>query len=256
MIKQSKNNKKNSKGHLPLWITLSVLLLVAILFFTLALPAIRRSNAERAAFEAPQMPYEVPGFTMLENVSGSTFDNGLQVLCVGRYSGAYLEDGSDEQIRDVLSIVVRNTTDSLIEYGCIEVPCGRNSSAVFEFSGLPARSSVLVQEKNRMTWSEKQKLSKALCTQIALPTDLVLDFDRDFKLYPSDGVINAENISDTDFTQDVSVFYKNFEFGLFMGGITYRARFSGGIRSGEIAQSLQKHYHSQTGAILYMSYGD
>lgn len=256
MIKQSKNNKKSSKRLLPLWITLSALLLAAILFFTLALPAIRRSNAERAAFEAPQMPYEVPGFTMLENVSGSTFDNGLQVLCVGGYTGTYLEDGSDEQIEDVLCIVVYNNSDHLVEYGSIEIPCGKQSPAVFEFSGLPAKSSVLVQEKNRMLRSDKQKYSKPICKEIALPVDIVTDFGNDFRLFPNDGVINAENISDRDYTNDVSVFYKNFQFGLFMGGITYRARFSGGIRAGAMAQCLQKHYLLETSAILYMSYGD
>ena len=254
MSAQKKTNQ-TGKIHPLFWIIPAALLIAAALFFTLILPAIQRSRAEQSVFEEPQMPFDVPGFSMLDNVSGSTFDNGLQVLCVGTYTGAYLEDGSDEQIRDVLSLVVRNNTDSLVEYGCIELPCGK-SSAFFEFSGLPARSSVLVQEKTRMIWKNSLKPSKAVCTEVALPVDLVFDFDTDFRLYPSDGVINAENISETDFTQDVSVFYKNFEFGLFMGGITYRARFSGGISSGAMAQSLQKHYKTDTSAILYMSYGE
>lgn len=238
----------------------AIVSLTLALIFALCLFTGCRKDAKKEAPQgteaAPEMPYSVPGFAMLNGISGITFDNGLQVLCAGTYSGYYLEDGSDEQIENVLCIVVKNNGTSLVEYGQIELPLGKNT-ANFEFSGLPVGAAVLVQEKNRMTADSDTKTGNSfVCISAALPAALVFDFGNDFELYPDDGVLNIKNISDRDFTSDVSVFYKNFENGLFMGGITYRARFSGGIKAGEYAQSMQMHFWNDTSAILYMSYAD
>lgn len=249
-----KREKKNRRDFL-IALALLLALVAAILVIVFVLPKNPGKVAENdPTKQAPEMPYEVPGFAVLEDVNGTTFDNGLSVLCCGTYSGFYLEDGSDEQVKDVLSIVVRNDGTSLVEFGVIELALGKQT-AIFEFSGLPVGSAVLVQEKNRLTDTGNIKKASFECTQCALPGAIVLDFSNDFELYADDGVVNMKNISGADITTDVSVFYKNFEYGLFMGGITYRARVSGGIKAGEIGQALQNHFWADTSAVLYMSYG-
>ncbi len=250
MSKNVRKNDKKAKREFIIALILIVALLAAIAFFAFVLPAL---TARQTPQLAPSMPYNVPGFTMLEDVSGAEFDNGLSVLCTGRFSGVYYEDGSDEQVKDVLAIVVYNGGDSLVEYGNIDVSVG-GKTASFTFSGLPAGSAVLVQEKNRTTY-DGQKFGSFDCTEYARPTSLILDFGNDFDLNATDGVINAENISGSDITTDVHVFYKNFEYGLFLGGITYRATFAGGIKAGQVGQSLTTHFWYDTSAILYMSYG-
>lgn len=215
-----------------------------------------QKEAPQGTESAPEMPYEIPGFTVLDGIEGISFDNGLQVLCAGTFSGFYLEDGSDEPINDVLCIIVKNNGTSLAEYGQIELPLGEQTAS-FEFSGLPVGAAVFVQEKNRLTVDKNLKVDGAfVCKGLALPGSIVMDFGNDFELYPDDGVLNIKNISGKDYTSDVSVFYKNYENGLFMGGITYRARFSGGIKAGEYAQSMQKHFWNDTSAILYMAYAN
>lgn len=254
MENSSKKSQKKSRNEFLIALALLLALIAAVIVIVFVLPKLNKTPAkDRQNAAAPEMPFEVPGFTMLDELDGIRFDNGLQVLCAGTYSGAYLEDGSDEQVKDVLTVVVKNTGSSLVEYGVIELPYGRKT-AIFEFSGLPVGSAVLVQEKNRLTWSKGQKCKEFSCTECALPGSIVLDFGSDFELYPSDGVMNVKNISGADISGDVSVFYKNFEYGLFMGGITYRARISGGIAAGQIGQSMQKHYYDDTSAILYMAY--
>ncbi len=249
MQKNTQKTKKKNREFL-IALLLLVALFAAIAFFAFVLPAV---TSRQTPQNAASMPYNVPGFTMLEDVPGTEFDNGLSVLCTGKFSGVYYEDGSDEQIKDVLSIVVYNGSDTLVEYANIDLSVG-GQTASFVFSGLPAGSAVLVQEKNRMTW-DGQKIGAFDCTELARPASLIFDFGNDFELNASDGVINAKNISDTDIMTDVHVFYKNFEYGLFMGGITYRATFAGGIKAGEIGQSLTSHYWFDTSAILYMTYG-
>lgn len=246
--------KKNrsEKAKRDTWIVLGFMLLlviaVLVLLFTASkdeLPEVEKAGAE--------MPFDVPGFTVLKEAPFGDLNEKFSVACMGTYSGTYVEDGSNEQVTDVLTIVVKNISSDLVEYGLITVDCG-GETATFELSALPAGSYALVMEKNRLTYDNTMVLSKPICEQYAEPNNLITDFGNDFNVYPSDGVINIENISGRDIESDVSLFYKNYEYGLFIGGITYRARFSGGIKAGEIAQCMQQHYSLEKSAIMYMSY--
>lgn len=232
-------------------------MILALFLMVCAFTGCRKTVKERAHMDneaAPEMPYSVPGFNMNESIYGTTFDNGLQVLCAGSYSGAFLEDGTDEQVTDILAIIVRNNGSSLVEYGKIELPLSDKRTATFIFSGLPVGASILIQESSRMQLGEARDKSAFVLSECALPGTIVLDFGNDFEIYTDDGVLNIRNISGSDITSDVSVFYKNFEYGLFMGGITYRARFTGGVKADDIVQALQNHFWVDTSAILYMSY--
>lgn len=254
MEKRAEEKAKKSRIEFLIALALLLVLIAAIVVIAVVLPkAKNKASSNESARQLAEMPFEVPGFTILDEIDGTTFDNGLKVLCAGKYSGAFLEDGEDNQVTDVLTLVVQNTSSTLIEYGVIELSCGKQT-ATFEFSGLPVGSAVLVQEKNKLIWKDGMKHSDFSCPACALPGTIVLDFGEDFQIFTDDGVINIQNISDKDYTEDVSVFYKNYEYGLFMGGITYRARFTGGVPAGEFSQSMQKHYYYDTSTILYMSY--
>lgn len=250
MSYQSKRNNAKRDTWIVIGFAVFVLLFAAgmILFFSLKNDP--QTEIEKAV---PEMPYEVPGFTMLDTAPCGDLNKSLSVSCMGTFSGAFVEDGSDEQIQNVLALVVRNTGEELLEYGLITAECD-GEAVTFEFSGLPAACSVLVMEKNRTVYDGSAEIAELSCEQMAMPVDIVLDFENDFSLYPSDGVINLENISGSDFESDISVYYKNFEYGLFLGGITYRARFSGGMEDGQMKQSVQPHYSLEKSAILYMSY--
>lgn len=246
--------KSKRTSNRDTWIVLGfmlvVLLIIGALIFYFVSPDKELPEVETVGAE---MPYDVPGFTILKNAPYGEVNDTFKVLCMGTYSGAFVEDGTDEQVTDVLSIVVTNTGDCLMEYGLITVNCGE-TTATFEFTGLPAAESVLVMEKNRTTYDDSMKLSDLTCVQYAEPSVLVMDFGNEFAVYSSDGFINIENISGRNFQSDVSLFYKNSDFGLFIGGITYRARFSGGIMAGETKQCMQQHYSAEKSVIMYMSY--
>lgn len=250
-MNKTTQKKKNSRREFLIALLLLLVLLAAVA--TVVLLRQCEVSAPDDARQAPELPYDVPGFTMLEDIDGARFDNGLSVLCAGKYSGMYYEDGTDEQVTDVLSVIIRNDGSSLVEYGVIELPVGKQTAS-FSFSGLPAGAAVLVQAQDRFVWSDGMKHKSFTCTDFALPTSVILDFGADFEIYPADGVLNVKNITNADISGDVSVFYKNFDNNLFMGGITYRARFTGGISAGQYAQSMQSHYYLDTSAILYMAY--
>lgn len=245
--KKQNTDKRDTLIVIGLAVLVIAVVVGAVFFFT-------REERTKAVSAVPEMPFEVPGFTMLEKAPCGDVNDSLYAFCMGTYSGAFVEDGTDEQVQDVLAIVIKNVGNEPVEYGQLTAKY-RGKPVEFDFSGLPATGSVLVMEKNRTVYSGSGKITDLSCEQMAMPVDLVFDFENDFRLYPSDGVINIENISGRDFEDDVSVFYKNFEYGLFLGGITYRARFSGGVKAEKYAQSMQSHYFTDRSAILYMSYG-
>lgn len=244
--------KQSEKMKRDTWIVLGFALLAVIALLVLFFAASRDEPAE-AEKKSAEMPFDVPGFTVLEEAPCGELNGKFSVACMGTYSGSYVEDGSNEPVTDVLAIVVKNISSDLVEYGLISVDYG-GGTASFELSALPAGSYALVMEKNRSTYDEAMVFSELTCEQYAEPNNLVMDFGNDFQVYPSDGVLNIENISGRDIESDVSLFYKNYEYGLFIGGITYRARFSGGVKAGQIAQCLQQHYSLGKSVIMYMSY--
>ena len=244
--------KQSEKMKRDTWIVLGFVLLVVIALLVLFFVASKEELTEVKKAGA-EMPFDVPGFTILEEAPYGDLNEKFSVACMGTYSGIYVEDGSNEQVTDVLTIVVKNISSDLVEYGLITVDCG-GETAAFELSALPAGSCALVMERNRLAYDDAMVFSKLTCEQYAEPANLVMDFGNDFQVYPSDGIINIENVSGRDIESDISLFYKNYEYGLFIGGITYRARFSGGVKAGQIAQSLQQHYSLEKSAIMYMCY--
>jgi len=250
-------NTKRDHSKRDTWIVIGFLLLVVIIIAAIVLLASSSGQPDATEpTETPavaEMPFDVPGFTMLADAPFGELNDSLYVSCMGAYSGAFVEDGTDDQVTDVLAVVVKNTGAELLEYGLITVDCG-GELATFELSGLPASSCALVMEKNRRGYDASATYSNLTCERFAEQSGLIFDFDDDFTIHPSDGVINLENVSGRDFQNDVSVYYKHFEYGLFVGGITYRARITGGIPAGQFAQSVQQHYALETSAILYMTY--
>lgn len=269
MSKQSKKKAGNETLRTLLTVLLAVVILAVIVAAVLLLSSGGKDNPEptetaelpaeeitEPSEERPliEIPYEIPGFTLLQEVEVGQMEGGLELLGVGRYTGAYFEDGSDEEIADVYAAVVKNNGEDWVDFAAITLGCtGRTLS--FEISSLPGGTAVLVLEANRLCWAEGDVCTNphAVCTEDT--AEHIYDFSDSFELYPSDGVINLKNISETSFENDVLVYYKNYDYGLFLGGVTYRARFAG-VAAGEIGQSIQSHYSDARSMILYLNYDD
>lgn len=226
-------------------ITVSLLLLCLLLGACAAqAPDASTAATETTADPAGQLP-TVAGFEPQANWQPVT-GQGLSILAAGSYSGRYFEDGSDEAVEQVAALLVKNTGETTVEYA--EITAGSSS---FVLSGLPAGATVLVQEAARGT----DPVVDAVVSTCVPAASLVEQYDADFEVYLGDGVINIRNVSGRSFANDVSVYYKNVENGVLLGGITYRARFSG-IESDAIGQSIQSHATEAQSAVVYLSYAD
>lgn len=211
----------------------------------------------------PQLPtgspdtteFDIPGFTTLSGAPLGDMGDGLRLAAVGTYTGEFMEDGSNDPVENVLALVIENTGVDLIEYAELSTTFD-NSNATFQFTAIPAGGYVLVLESNRQTATQDSSVQLPQVVRLAKVNDLILDYSNDFQLYTADGVINLVNTSGKDYDNDIFVYYKTYQYNVYMGGVTYRARFSGGLADGAIGQSTQNHFSQADSVVVYMAYDE
>lgn len=183
----------------------------------------------------------------------SDLGSGIVIQAVSEYSGAFVEDGSDRDVKNVWALTVTNTSDQDIQYLRIKGTDGDNS-AYFDITTLTAGSTVKVLESSSAEYPAWEKDCVYSIENLAL-------FNQDRSLYPElftvstqDGWIKVENKGTENITNDVYVYYKNVEDNEFLGGITYRLKFEGGIPAGESREEQAVHYKSDVSKIMYLTY--
>lgn len=266
----AKNKKKNDTRTTLFVILAAVLILAAIIAAVLLLTKTPTQDKENNVPEsteslerttAANFPFEIPGFTLVEDAEVGTLNETLSVLGVGKYSGSYFEDASDDSVLDILAIVVQNTGDDWISDATISMECN-GSTAVFTIASLPGQTCAILLDRNRMVCPTDAVLRAPVCSSCNIGVDgVVFDFGEDFSLPTNGGdVLVLRNISGQEITSDALLYYKSVarygkhEEVLYLGGITYSYRFNGPIRDGEERQASPDHFTKDGSAILYMTY--
>ena len=180
-------------------------------------------------------------------------DEYLTIKEVGEYSGAFMEDGTDEAVENVMMIVVENKGDKVLQYAELSLPLG-DEIAEFAFSTLEPGEQMVVLEKNRMKCPKKKDITDVNLNHVVY-FDETPDMHEDvIKVSTLEGALNIENISGKDITGPVAVYYKNVEDGIYHGGITYRALVKEGLKAGEIRQVMTNHFSLENSEIMFVTY--
>lgn len=195
----------------------------------------------------------VPVITEEED-SATYLDRYLQIFDVGSYTGVYMEDGSDEVVTGVLMLVVNNYSQTDIQYAEITLPT-ENGDAKFTLSTLPAGESCVLLELNRMQFSGKEDPTKAVTDNMAIFSDPLSLMEDQLELQILNGAMNVTNISGTDITGDIAIYYKNAAADLYYGGITYRVRLEGGLKADEIRQIMASHFSDTGSKVMFVTVG-
>lgn len=185
--------------------------------------------------ETGARPGQIAGFTPdreLLKVSLPCRINGvaLQVISVGRYSGYYTEDGTDDPVTDVCAIVVQNTGDKCIKNATVVLVAEDAREYIFAVTTLPAGKSALILEADRSQWQE-EKITKISGVSEELDC-LELHKDK-LQITFKDGKFRLKNLTDSDY-RAVYIRYKNYTSGnVYMGGVTYSASIDNVAAQGE-----------------------
>lgn len=176
----------------------------------------------------------------------------LKISCddVALYSGEYVEDGSDEPVEGIASILITNRSGKYLNFLRLTYELD-GEPATFEVSDLPSGKSVWILEKNRRKATESSKF----VYQEALPdfSDYITRIPDELNVEYADQMMRVTNVSERTFDH-VIVYYKRvFKDGNYLGGITYRVDF-GTLEPGDSVEKIAGHYENDWYVILRVSY--
>lgn len=173
----------------------------------------------------------------------------LVVENIGQYTGQFIEDGSDKPVANVLSLLVKNNSNKVVQYGEINIKVNGNKNAVFKVTNLPPKTSTLVMESTGKIEFNKDDKYKYVDSIQAKLNNMSLMKDKVQITKQEDGVIGIKNVSGKDLGT-VYVYYKYFqEGGAYLGGITYRVKFEN-VKAGASVEEKTSHFSKNSSEIL------
>lgn len=176
-------------------------------------------------------------------------NKNMEILSIGKYSGKFIEDGSDEKKENVLALVVKNTSDEVINYGEITLKIkGKSNTIKFKITNLKPQTSTVVMESTGKIEFDPDNKYIYLNSKNDMESIMSLMSDK-IKLSTKNKEITIENISDEDL-KTVYVYYKTVSKGnSYIGGITYRAKFEN-VGPGKSISADTLHFSNKNSEIL------
>ena len=162
------------------------------------------------------------------------------------YSGIFIEDGSDKEVKNVAAIEVKNTSKKAVEFAQIQLYNG-DKKLVFDVSTLPANSSAVVMEKNKASFDSSKGVTYG-GTTASYTNKLEKSSAIKYKKVANNG-IKITNTSSKKIPC-VRVFYKyKSDDGYYVGGITYTAKVED-LKAGASQTIYPSHFASDGGEIM------
>lgn len=177
---------------------------------------------------------------------------GLQVVKIGNYSGLFVEDGSSDMVSRILMVIVKNNGDKTVQYAEIELTDGEKT-AYFSLSTLPPGESVVLLEKNRMSYADGKDLAETTIKNVAIFRQEPTLCEDLLQIQELNGFLNVTNISGKDIEGDIVIYYKNAASDLLYGGITYRVTIKGGLKKDMTQQLTASHFTAKGSRIMWVT---
>lgn len=185
--------------------------------------------------------------TKLINLPYKVLDTGMTIQEIGSFSGTFVEDGSNKNVSNILSIKIKNASKKDLQYGEIKLKINGKKIATFQVTNLPSGKSAIVSE---ITGDISYKSSNTYtCEAVNYGQIDNLPMNKNkVKVTSEDSTITIENISGKDLGT-VYVYYKNKQGGSYLGGITYRVKFDD-VAKGKSLSSQTKHFSKSNSEIV------
>lgn len=253
------NGKNKSKKQRKIVFGLLGLLIIVLLLVCLRRPDSLESenDVQDTTEKIETADSEIPDTTSARvdelKETSINLGSGMRITEVGKYTGIYMEDGSDELVSGLMMIAVKNEGEDAIQYAEIKMPVG-DEEAFFSVSTLTPGSTAILLEQNRMEYVNAE-YTTAVAENVAVFEEPISLYEDKLKFQILDGAINVTNISGEDISGDIVIYYKNSAADVFYGGITYRVRIEGGLEKDEMKQIMANHFSKSGSTIMFVTCG-
>lgn len=207
-----------------------------------------------APVEQPEPEETEPEAPVEEETWLFAVDNNLVIEEIGSYTGAYVEDGTDEPVENVMYILVKNRGAQALQYAKLTVT-GDAGDAQFEMTTLLPGETMLVLEANRKTYTAGDGYASVRSENLAYFQTEPQTYADQLWIQPLEGGLNVKNISDEAIDGDIMIYFKNYEDGMYVGGITYTGTVKNGLEAGEIRQLMSTHFTESKTAVVFVNIG-
>lgn len=270
-------SKKKSKGRFAakkekkarrLWTAIGVLSVILCLLIGLAVylqggvsetpgvtqtPAVSAVTAQSTEESSTPAP-DVTEPDVTQEPLNTHLGHDVELLDMGKYTGLFMEDGSDEIVSGVLMLKIVNNGDEAIQYAEITMNYG-GQPAKFTVSTLLPGATMILLEQNRMAYSADSVCCDLEMKNVAVFQKPLSLCEEKLDIQILDGAINVSNISDEDITGEVRIYYKNYADGVYYGGITYVVRIQDGIAADTVKQIMASHFSDSGSVIMFVTCG-
>ena len=178
--------------------------------------------------------------------------SGLSLMSASRFAGAFVEDGTDDIVSDVLAITVRNDGDKTVQYAHIILTQGE-AAYEFDVTTLPVGASAQLLELSRQPMPDSTDGMTAQVTAFAVFDTEPTMCEDVFQIEMQDTAITITNNSGSDITGQIYVYYKIAYGDLYMGGITYRVG-AAGLKAGESTTCYAGHFSTDYSKLMFVTY--
>lgn len=177
---------------------------------------------------------------------------GIELQALSSYQGPYVEDGTDDNVSDVLAITVRNDGDKTVQYAHIILTQGETAYE-FDVTTLPVGASAQLLELSRQPMPDNTDGMTAQVTACAVFDTEPTMCEDVFQIETQDTAITITNNSGSDITGQIYVYYKIAYGDLYMGGITYRVG-TAGLKAGESTTCYAGHFSTDYSKLMFATY--
>lgn len=187
----------------------------------------------------------------------STYD--FQIVNIGRYTGGFMEDGSDDSVVNVLAMLIKNTSDKMLEFLEIRFEDEDGNIYTFDISALPAGKKCLVLESSKTVYSDGVSLTfKEIIPVYKDDVDMMSDEIEFSVVYPEETGdptdITLTNIGERDI-DSVFLCYKTSENGIYIGGVAYRVEYEELQKGASLTESVT-HFYEGASSIMFIEEGE
>ena len=202
-------------------------------------------NGEEQSVNTDENTVTVGGISLPYNIE----KKNMEILSIGQYSGKFLEDGSDKDKENILAIVVKNTSDKVIDYGEITMKIsGKSGTLKFKVTNLKPGAAALVMESSGEVEFNTQDRYIYVGSNSNTIKSTSLKED-EVAITTKGNKITVENLTDKNINK-VYVYYKTVSPGnCYLGGVTYRLKLQN-VRSGKSVSAESRHFSNLSSEII------
>lgn len=239
--------KKKSKKHKYIAIVLVILLIISLTVFI----AVRKSSNKEKQNDVIE---DITDGSLEENKDSLiSIGNGIEIIDVSSYSGAFIEDGSDVIVQNIAAATIKNNGSEEIQIMNLTVTDEFGNDFEFEFTTLLPGEQIYVLEKNKKNYVESKIVKGTINNYAVFQSSPSLQNDK-FLLMCDEGKITVRNLTDKKIDMG-RLFYKKYVGNMYIGGITYMVSFSDVGPQEEITLT-PTHFNDSDSRIVFITYAE